>query len=207
MAIAAVSAASSTSSNWLKEAQDALAASQTPGGMMGALQDSRAGYSIKTFLAKSQNNSYALAQIAQNAQTSSSALVVQMSQAAAKKRYDEQVALQVKLCKQLRALFFPSVARRGMYRIVTRAPDPLLQLNHAPELLTTADGAVHEKRAASCITLRVVWKVSTGKQAYHLVVHRLSPRIGSHLLTTIHPKGFSIRRPPAIVTPRARSGT
>ena len=97
MAIAAVSAASSTSSNWLKEAQESLAASETPGGMMGALQDTRAGYSIKTFLAKSQNNLYALAQIAQNAQTSSSALTMQMSQAAAKKRYDEQVALQVKL--------------------------------------------------------------------------------------------------------------
>ena len=97
MAIAPVSAASSTSSNWLKEAQESLVASETPGGMMGALQDARAGYSIKTFLAKSQNNLYALAQIAQNAQTSSSALTVQMSQAAAKKRYDEQVSLQVKL--------------------------------------------------------------------------------------------------------------
>jgi len=97
MAIASVSAASSTSSNWLKEAQDALVASESPGGMMGALQDSRAGYSIKTFLAKSQNNLFALAQIAQNAQTSSSALTIQMSQAAAQKRYNEQVELQVKL--------------------------------------------------------------------------------------------------------------
>jgi hypothetical protein len=96
MAIAAVSAASSTSPNWLKEAQEALAAAETPGGMMGALQDARAGYSIKTFLAKSQNNMYALAQIAQNAQTSSSALTVQMSQAAAQKRHDELVALAAK---------------------------------------------------------------------------------------------------------------
>jgi len=85
MAIAPVSAASSTSSNWLKEAQESLVASETPGGMMGALQDARAGYSIKTFLAKSQNNLYALAQIAQNAQTSSSALTVLMPQPAAKK--------------------------------------------------------------------------------------------------------------------------
>jgi len=97
MAIAAVNAASSTASNWLKEAQDALAASETPGGMMGALQDARAGYSIKTFLAKSQNNLYALAQIAQNAQISSSSLTVQMSQAAAQKRYNDQVALAAKL--------------------------------------------------------------------------------------------------------------
>src|SRR5437016_2644584 len=99
MAIASVSAASSTSSNWLKEAQDALAASQAPGGMMGALQDARSGpdSSIKTFLAKSQNNLYALEQIAQSAQTSSSALVVQMSQAAAQKRHDELVAFAAKL--------------------------------------------------------------------------------------------------------------
>ena len=98
MAIANVSAASSTSSNWLKEAQDALAASQAPGGIMGALQDARFGSSsIRTFLAKSQNNIYALEQIAQSAQTSSSALVIQMSQAAAQKRYNEQVALAAKL--------------------------------------------------------------------------------------------------------------
>jgi hypothetical protein len=97
MAIANVSAASSTSTNWLKEAQESLAASEMPGGMMGALQDSRSGYSIKTFLAKSQNNSYAMAQIMQGAQQSAGALAAQMSHAAAKKRYDEQVALQVKL--------------------------------------------------------------------------------------------------------------
>ena len=39
MAIAAVNASSSTASNWLKEAQDAIAASESPGGMMGALQE------------------------------------------------------------------------------------------------------------------------------------------------------------------------
>jgi hypothetical protein len=98
MAIANVSAASSTSSNWLKEAQESLALSETPGGMMGALQDARFGSSsIKTFLAKSQNNMYALAQIATNSQTSSNALTVQMSQAAAHKRRDELGALAAKL--------------------------------------------------------------------------------------------------------------
>ena len=98
MAIAAVSAASSTSPNWLKEAQDSLAASEQPGGMMGALQDARSGSaSIKTFLAKSQNNSYALAQISASAQTSSNQLLVQMSQTAAQKRRDELTALAAKL--------------------------------------------------------------------------------------------------------------
>lgn len=98
MAIAPVSAASATAPNWLKEAQESLAASQTPGGMMGALQDARySSGSIKTFLAKSQNNMYALAQIAQSSQVSSSALTTQMAQAAAQKRYAEQVALAAKL--------------------------------------------------------------------------------------------------------------
>ena len=64
---------------------------------MGALQDSRADNSIKSFLTKSQNNANALASIVQNSQQSAGALAAQMSNAAQKKRYDEQVALQVKL--------------------------------------------------------------------------------------------------------------
>ncbi|MSP46364.1 MAG: hypothetical protein EXQ83_11040 [Xanthobacteraceae bacterium] len=66
--------------------------------MMGALQDARySSGSIKTFLAKSQNTMYSLAQIAQSNQTSAGALAAQMSSAAAQKRYAEQVALMAKL--------------------------------------------------------------------------------------------------------------
>src|ERR1051325_10651214 len=98
MAIASVNAASSTSTNWLKEAQQSIADSESPGGMLGALQDARSGSaSIKTFLAKSQNQAYALAQITASAQTSSNQLLVQMSQTAAKKRQDELAALAAKL--------------------------------------------------------------------------------------------------------------
>jgi hypothetical protein len=98
MAIAPVNAASSTSNNWLKEAQDSLIAAETPGGMMGALQDARSDpASLKTFLAKSQNAMFNLAQIAQNSQTSAGALYAQMAAAAAQKRADEQAALQAKL--------------------------------------------------------------------------------------------------------------
>ena len=65
---------------------------------MGALQDARySSGSIKTFLAKSQNTMYSLAQIAQSNQTSAGALAAQMSSAAAQKRYAEQVALMAKL--------------------------------------------------------------------------------------------------------------
>jgi hypothetical protein len=101
MAIASVSAASATSSNWLKEAQDSLLASAAPGGMMGALQDARSGSSsIKTFLAKSQNNMYNLAQISQNSQISAGALAAQMSAAANQKLRDERIALAQKLNPQ-----------------------------------------------------------------------------------------------------------
>src|SRR5262245_116542 len=101
MKIAAFNAASSTGPNWLKEAQESIAASEAPGGMMGALQDARSGsYSIKTFLAKSQNTLYAMAQIAQSAQTSASALTVQMSQTAAQKRGEELAARAAKLNPQ-----------------------------------------------------------------------------------------------------------
>ena len=66
--------------------------------MMGALQDARySSGSIKTFLAKSQNTMYSLAQIAQSNRTSVGALAAQMSSAAAQKRYAEQVALMAKL--------------------------------------------------------------------------------------------------------------
>jgi hypothetical protein len=97
MAIASVSAASSTSPNWLKEAQESIAASESPGGMLGTLQDARSGYSLKTFIAKSQNASYALAQISASAQTSANQLLVQMSQTSAQKRRDELTALAAKL--------------------------------------------------------------------------------------------------------------
>jgi hypothetical protein len=100
MKIAAFNAASATASNWLKEAQESIAASEAPGGMMGALQDARAGYSIKTFLAKSQNNLYAMAQIAQGAQSSAGTLALRMADAAAQKRQDEMAALIAKLNPQ-----------------------------------------------------------------------------------------------------------
>lgn len=98
MAISSVNAASATAPNWLKEAQESLVASQSPGGMMGALQDSRYGSgSIKTFLAKSQNTMYSMAMIAQSNQVSAGALTSKMAAAAAQKRYAEQVELQAKL--------------------------------------------------------------------------------------------------------------
>jgi hypothetical protein len=100
MRIAAFNAASATAPNWLKEAQESIAASEAPGGLMGALQDSRAGYSIKTFLAKSQNNLYAMAQIAQGAQSSSAALTMKMADSAAQKRGEELAARAAKLNPQ-----------------------------------------------------------------------------------------------------------
>ena len=95
--IASVNAASSTSSNWLKEAQDSIAAAENPGGLLGTLSDARYPASLKNFLTRSQNTASNLALIAQNNQTSSGALVAQMSQAAAQKHYNDQVAMAAKL--------------------------------------------------------------------------------------------------------------
>jgi hypothetical protein len=101
MAIASVNAASATAPNWLKEAQESLAASENAGGMMGALQDARSGsYSIKAFLKKSQNNMYSLALIAQNSQTSAGQLAAQMSSAANQKLRDERIQLAMKMNPQ-----------------------------------------------------------------------------------------------------------
>jgi len=98
MAIASVNAASSTSSNWLKEAQDSLVAAETPGGLLGALQDARdSSGSVKSFLAKSQNTTASLALIAQSSQTSAGALYAQMAASAAQKRATDQAAFAAKL--------------------------------------------------------------------------------------------------------------
>jgi hypothetical protein len=134
MAIASVNAASATASNWLKEAQTSLAAAEAPGGMMGALQDARSGSSIKAFLAKSQNNSYNLAQISQSSQTAAGALAAQMSAATNQKLRDERVALAQKMNPQQTNYNPPAVL------------DPIIyfenggSLDTARNILTMSDG-------------------------------------------------------------------
>ncbi len=92
--------ASSTSSNWLKEAQDSIAASQSPGGLLGTLQDARYPSSIKNFLTKSQNAATNLALINSSTTQSQNTLTVQMANAAAQKRADERAAMQQKMNPQ-----------------------------------------------------------------------------------------------------------
>lgn len=100
MALSPINAASATSPNWLKEAQESIAAAASPGGLMGALQDARSGSSVKSFLAKSQNALYSLAQISQNHQSAAGALAAQMAAAAYQKLRDERVLLAQKLNPQ-----------------------------------------------------------------------------------------------------------
>lgn len=94
MAIANVNAASATSTNWLKEAQSALAASENPSGLLGTLNDARAANpgSLKTFLAKSQNQAANLALISQSTQSSMLSITMQMAATSAQKRADAQAA-------------------------------------------------------------------------------------------------------------------
>ena len=101
MAIAPVSIASATAPDWLKEAQESLIASETPGGLLGALNDARrTPGSVKTFLAQSQNASANLALISQGTAESFFALTAQMASSAADKRIAERQALAEKLNPQ-----------------------------------------------------------------------------------------------------------
>jgi hypothetical protein len=96
--IAPTSIASSTASNWLKEAQESIAASENPGGLMGALQNAtRKPGSIKTFLANSQSSATNLALITQSSAQSAGNLAAQMASTAQQKRAADQLALQQKL--------------------------------------------------------------------------------------------------------------
>jgi hypothetical protein len=92
--------ASSTAPNWLKEAQESLAASENPGGLLGALQDARYPASLKNFLTKSQAAASNLALINQGTAQSQNTLTLQMADAAAQKRAADKLALQQKLNPQ-----------------------------------------------------------------------------------------------------------
>lgn len=102
MAIAPINIASATGTNWLKEAQQSIADSASPGGLLGSLQDATAANpgSIRTFLAKSQNNMNAFAQISQSSQIAVGSLAAQMSAAANEKLRDERVQLAQKMNPQ-----------------------------------------------------------------------------------------------------------
>lgn len=101
MAISPINIASATGTNWLKEAQQSIAASESPGGLLGILQDARSDPgSLKSFLAKSQNNMNSLVLITQNSQSAAGALASQMSAAANQKLREERIALAQKMNPQ-----------------------------------------------------------------------------------------------------------
>jgi hypothetical protein len=98
--VAVTNIASSTASNWLKEAQESIAASESPGGLLGALQNAKNPGSLKQFLDNSQNTATALAQINSSTAQSQNTLTMQMADAAAQKRQNELQALQQKMNPQ-----------------------------------------------------------------------------------------------------------
>ena len=92
MAIANVNASSATAPNWLKEAQESLLNAANPGGMMGALQNSKHGVgSVKSFLVNSQNNANGLAFISQGNLQAATNLAAQMASQAFEKRIAERM--------------------------------------------------------------------------------------------------------------------
>ena len=101
MAIAPINIASATASNWLKEAQDSLQVAANPGGLMGALQNSRnANGSIKSFLAGSQKLSAGFALTALDNLDSARNLTAQQASDAYQKRSDEKLAALLKQSEQ-----------------------------------------------------------------------------------------------------------
>jgi hypothetical protein len=92
MAIAPLNIASATGVNWLKESQEAAAAAEDPGGLMGMLQDSKYPASIKNFLTKSQKTAANFALITQGTQQAAATLTLQMNDAAQAKRMEERLA-------------------------------------------------------------------------------------------------------------------
>jgi len=92
--------ASSTAPNWLKEAQESIAATENPGGLMGMLQDSRATASIKNFLIKSQSTANAMQLINSSTAQSMATLTLQRSDAAQQKLQQEKVAMLMKMNPQ-----------------------------------------------------------------------------------------------------------
>jgi hypothetical protein len=98
--MAVSSIASSTAPNWLKEAQESIAASENPGGLLGTLQGAKNPGSLKQFLNNSQNTAAALAQINSNTAQSQNTLTIQMSNDAAQKRAVERQALLQKMNPQ-----------------------------------------------------------------------------------------------------------
>jgi hypothetical protein len=88
MAIAPISIASSTASNWLKEAQEALATQ--PGGLLGSLAAKSDG-SISSFLTNSQTNANSFSLISQSTTQAAFNLVLQQSDAVAQKRGQDKL--------------------------------------------------------------------------------------------------------------------
>ena len=100
-AIPSISIASSTSTNWLSEAQSAIQASESSDGIMGALQTASIGSnsdgSISSFLAKSQSNADAFANIEQSSVQAAGQFYAQLAasegQQAAQDRAAKEAAL------------------------------------------------------------------------------------------------------------------
>jgi hypothetical protein len=89
--IPSINIASSTAPNWLQEAQESLILSANPGGIMGALQNSKNPGSLKSFLAKSQNNAMGFALISQGRVEAATSLAAQMGAQAFEKRMAERM--------------------------------------------------------------------------------------------------------------------
>ena len=100
-AIPTISIASSTSTNWLSEAQSAIQASESSDGMMGALQTASIGDnsngSISSFLAKSQSDADAFASIEQSSVQAAGQFYAQLAASEGQKAAADRAAQEAAL--------------------------------------------------------------------------------------------------------------
>jgi hypothetical protein len=133
--IARLNIASGTSPNWLKEAQESLAAAADAGGLMGALQDAGKNTgSIKSYLANSQKGAANLALITFSTTQASNDLMDRMSSQAADKRLTERLTAALERNKPQKNYTPP----KGLDSIVYF--DNGSSLNTSSNILTQSDG-------------------------------------------------------------------
>jgi hypothetical protein len=112
--VSPINISSATAPNWLKEAQESLAAS--PGGLIGTLADSKGNLgSISSFLRQSQNNAANLALVSQSTSSSAFELTIKMGSEALQKRVSERLTAQFAYNKKQQNFTPPTELDRFIY--------------------------------------------------------------------------------------------
>lgn len=99
-ALASVSIASTTSPNWLAEAQVQIQQSMRPDGMLGALQAAKSPGSLKSFLRNSQSNVEALLAVIHSKADTRASITMKTAAATYRRQLEERMAIEQKLAEK-----------------------------------------------------------------------------------------------------------